>query len=456
MSKRFDYEYIVIGGGTAGVVAAGQLAEAGRKVALVEQDKWGGTDYAFDIPRKTLLNVAHSYAEAVADSRMGLSSANLRYNYPTIQHYKEKIVGKTAITKKSLEEKGIVCIRGKAHFVGNYDVAIEGQGQISASKFLITTGASPSSEGITGLDSVKYLTPKDALETERPPKAVLIVGGGANGCEMAQFFAELGAKVVIVEMADRLLPTVDEEVGQVMEQYLSRRLGVKVFTQTKVIALEKDKVSKRVVFLRGGQEKTIRVETIILATGTAANTDLGLKNAGVSFDKNGIIVDKTLQTSARNIWAAGDVIGGISSTERASYTAEVAVLNMLGKGKTFVNYSGFMDVVNTDPQIASVGLTENDLKKKSRKYRKALVPLSAATVAATRDFKIGFIKLLADSQGRVVGASMIAPNAADVLQELALAIRHNLPLIQIASTPHVNDEWNNLVKIVARKLLTTR
>lgn len=455
MSKRFDYEYIVIGGGTAGVVAAEQLAEAGRKVALVEQGKWGGRGYNSDIAGKTLLNFAHLYADAVAGSRMGLSSANLRYNYPTVQHFKEKIVSKVAFSRKELEDKGITCIRGKAHFVGNYDVAIEGQGQVSASKFLITTGATLNDEGITGLDTVEYLTVKSAMEVAKPPKAVLVVGGGASGCEVAQYYAELGAKVVIVEMAGRLLPTMDEEVGQVMEQYLSKRLGIKVFTQTRVIALEKDKVSKRVVFIRGGQEKTVRVETIVLATGSKANTDLGLKNAGVSFDKNGIIVDKTLQTTARNIWAAGDVLGGASSTERAEYTAEVAVINLLGRGKTFVNYNGFMEVVNTNPQVVSVGLTEEMLKKKSRKYRKTLVPLSSTMAAVTNDFKIGFLKVMADREGKVVGASMIGPHAADVAQEVSLAIRHGLPLIQIASTPHANGEWNNIVKVAARKLLTT-
>lgn len=454
MSKRFDYEYMIIGGGTAGITAAQRLAAAGRKIALVEQDKWGGYGYSYDLPQKILTAVAHKYAKMVAASRMGISSANLRYNYPTIQHFKEKIVSKKAVTRKDLEEMGITCIRGKAHFVGAYDVAIEGQGQISASKFLIATGSIPADDGITGLANVEHLTPQSALELEKPPKAVLVVGGGASGCETAQYFAELGAKVVIVEAKNRLLPMLDEEIGQVMEQYLSRRLGIKVFTQTKVLALEKDKVSKRVVFLRGGQEKTLRVETIVVATGTKPNTDLGLKNAGVKFTENGITTDKTLQTTARNIWAAGDVLGGPSSVDRASYTAEVAILNMLGHGKTFINYSGYIEVINTYPQIASVGMTEDELKKKSRKFRKAVVPLSATSASEIEDFRIGFIKILVDGQGKILGASVVGPHSAVILQELALAIRHNLPLVQIASTPHVCDEWSNLVKIAAKKLLT--
>ena len=454
MSKRFDYEYMIIGGGTAGIVAATQLAGAGRKIALVEQGKWGGTGVSRDLPEKALQNLGHLYARTIEASRDGLSSANLRYNYPTILHHREKVAAKASVTKKELEEKGIVCIKGRAHFVGSYDVAIEGQGQVSASKFLIASGATLASNGISGLDSVEYLTVESAMKIEKPPKAVLIVGGGPSGCETAQYYAELGAKVVIVEAADRLLPAFDEEVGQVFEQYLSRRLGVKVFTQTKVVALEKDSVSKRVVFVRGGQEKTVRVESVVLATGSSANTDIGLKNAGVSYDKNGIIVDKTLQTTARNIWAAGDVLGGDSSTERAEYTAEIAVINMLGRGKTFANYNGFMRVVNAYPQIASIGMTETELKKKNRKYLKALVPLSATNAALVNDYKIGFIKLMADVQGKLLGAAMIGPDAASAMQELALALRHDIPLIQVAGTPHPNASWNNLIKIAARKVLS--
>ena len=457
MGKRFDYEYMIIGGGTSGIVAAKQLASAGRKVALVEQDSWANSGYAKELPRRALFHFSHLYAEAVAGSRFGITSANLRYNYPAVLHFKEKVTGKDLATKKELEDAGVTCIKGSAHFIGSYDVAIEGRGQVSASKFLIATGAVANHDGISGLDTVEYLTPETAINIEKPPKAVLVVGGGPSGCEIAQYYAELGAKVVIVELSSRLLPKQDEEVGQVMEQYFAKRLGIKVFTHTKVVALEKDKVSKRVVFMRNGQERTVRVETIVLATGSKAHTDIGLKNAGVSFDKNGIIVDKTLQTSARNIWASGDVLGtNNSSTERATYTAEIAVINMLGRNKTFVNYDGFMDVVDTDPQVATVGKTEDDLSKRSRRYRKALVPLSATSASMTEDYKIGFLKILADGQGKVLGASMVGPHASDAMQEIALAIRHNLPLVQVASTPHVEGEWNNLVKVAARKLLTAK
>lgn len=460
MGKRFDFEYIVIGGGPAGITAATQLAEAGRKVAIVEKSKLGGSDACYrNMPQKALNSFSHLYSEAVAGARFGMSSASMRYNYPTVQHWKERAVDRATKvnSKKGLEEIGITVLKGQAHFVGPYDVVVGGQDkQVSASKFLIATGSVLNTDGISGIDAVPFYTAESILSIPRVPKTALIVGGGASGCEVAQYLAELGTKVVLVEAADSILPNENEEVGRVMSEYLAKRNGIKFFTKTKVIALEKDKVSARVVFVRGGQERTVRVETIVLATGSKPAIDIGLKNAKVSFDKNGIIADKTLQTSARNIFVAGDVLGGQSSTERAVYSAEVAVANMIGRNKKFANYAGFMRIVDTDPQIASVGRTEAELAAKKRKYKRVFVPLSSISASIAADFRIGFLKILADSQGKILGATMVGPHAADVLQEISLAIRHDLPLVQIASTPHPANEWSAIVKLAARRLLLSK
>lgn len=453
MGKRFDFEYIVIGGGVAGIAAAMKLAKAKRKVALIEQNKWGGVSVnSRDVPAKALFNFSHLYADAISGSKFGISSANLRYNYPSVAHWRDQAVSKSIPKKKDLEDAGVVCLKGKAHFVGPNDVAV-GDGQISANKFIIATGAEMAENNISGLDSVPHLTPATALTIERPPKAVLVVGGGPSGCEIAEYYAELGAKVVIVEMKNKLLPREDAEVSELIEQYFDKKLGIKVFTKTRVVALEKDKHSSKVVFSRNGSERAVRVETIVLATGSKPATDIGLPNAKVSFDKTGIVVDRALQTSARNVFAIGDVIGGDSSTERAIYTAEIAVLNMIERNKTYINFDGFMRVIDTYPQIASVGMTEKEVAKKTKKYKKVLIPLSAAQASITSDFRIGFLKLIADNQGKLIGATAVCPNAEEVLQEAALAIRHKLPLTQIASTPHPIGAWTELLKIGTKQLL---
>ena len=460
MGKRFNYEYVVIGGGLAGITAAIQLAEAGRKVAIIEKDHLGGISlYYRDVPSSTLFFLSHFYSRTINASKLGFSSANLKYDYATFLNRREKVISQINATKKELEDRKIAVIKGRAHFVGTNDIVVDsykGNLEISASKFIIATGTELDTGTIGGLDEVPYLTPASALTISHPPKAVLIVGGGATGCEIAQYYAELGAKVVIVELSDRILPHEDEDISKVISQYLEKRCGVKIFTNTKVVALEKDKIATRAVFLKNGEEKTVRVGSVVLATGQKPFVDIGLKNAGVSYDKKGIIVDRTLQTSARHIFAIGGAIDSKRSSEKSAYTGEVAVMNMLDRNKTFVNYDGFMRCIDTDPSIAVVGLTEDDLMKRNRKYRKALVPLSATTAAIIRNYKFGFLKLLADSQGKILGAAMVGPNASEVLQEVALAMRHGLPLIQVASTPHRTNDWNNIVKIAARKLLTKR
>ncbi|MBQ3325670.1 NAD(P)/FAD-dependent oxidoreductase [Candidatus Saccharibacteria bacterium] len=460
MGKRFDYEYIVIGGGIAGITAAKQLAEAGRKVAIVEKNLLGGNSTVFhDVPSSMVFNITQLYARAIAGNRFGLSTSSLKYDYNILQAWRQKSIIKANTTAKhDLDTLGVAVIQGRARFIGNYDLAIDGNEKIktvSASKFIVATGTVLETNGISGIDVVPFLTPNSALSVVRPPKAALIVGGGTTGCEIAQYYSSLGAKVVIVELSDRILPSEDEDISKVIYQHLTKRCNVKIFTGTRVTSLQKDNSLTRVSFMRGGEEKTVRVETVVLATGYKPNTDLDLPNAGVSFDKKGIVVDRTLQTSNRNVYAIGGVIDTHSSTERAIYTGEVAVMNMLDRTKTFVNYDGFMRCMDTDPQLAIVGLTEDDLLKRHRKYRKVIIPLSSITASIVHDETAGFIKILADSQGKILGAAMIGPNASEVLQEIALAIRHNLPLIEVASTPHKENDWNNLVRVAAKKLLLT-
>ena len=308
-------------------------------------------------------------------------------------------------------------------------------------------------DGIAGADRVTHLTPKNAMKVSRLPKVALVVGGGASGCEIAEYYASLGVKVLMAELAERLLPKEDSEVGEMIEFYLTKQLGVKVLTQSRVIAIERDGSYKKAVFLRGGQEKSVKIEEIVLATGSKPAIDLGLENAGVKFTNGGIKVNKSLQTSNKHIYAAGDVLGGgESSTERATYEAAIATANIINKGKSAVNYAGFTRVTRTFPMVASVGITEDECMKRDKKYKVALAPLSAVSASNTEDFRTGFVKILADREGKVLGATVVAPHADLVIQEIALAIKQQLKIVDLASTPHVADSWGELVKVVARRL----
>ena len=454
--QRYDYDYIIIGGGAAGCAAAKALAKTSKKVAIIEKNQWGGSYAASrDIPYAASLNFSHLYAKSMYGARFGISSTTLRYNYPTSAHWREKAVSREiAQVKHELAEAKVTMIKGNAHFVGTHQISVKkgDGGIISGRKILIATGVMPKNPGISGLEVVTHYTPETALKIPRVPKTVMVVGGGASGCEVAQYFAELGSKVVMAEIAGRILPREDKEVGEVLTEYFTKRFGMKILTSSRVIAVEQDAAGVKTYFVTGDKEKAVRVEAIILATGSQPNLDLGLENAGVKFTAAGIKVEKTLQTSQKHIFAAGDVIPGDVSTEKAEYQGGIAAMNMASRATNYVNYNGFIRVTDTDPQIAVVGLTEDDLTKRGKKYRSVVIPLSRVAAANVQDFRMGFIKMLASHDGKILGATLMAPGAAEAIQEVAVMIRHNFSLLEIASTPHVALGWSELVRQAARDL----
>ena len=455
MSKKFDYELIVLGSGPAGSAAALFAAKSGAKVALVESGKWGGSALNYsDIPSRALFQSSHLYHEALRGSRFGLSSSSLRYNYPTIQNWKLLASRRAgANSKKPFEDAKIACLPGFATFLSPYEIALKDR-IVSAPKFIIATGAKLNYGDISGIESATCFTPAEALALSRPPKSVFVVGAGSTGVELANYFAELGSQVVIGELAGRLLPREDEEVGQLLAQYFETSLRIKVLTQSRVVAVSKGTKPglQKVIFRRGGQEKSVEVSAIVLATGSKPVTNLSLENSGVTYSDHGIKVDDFLKTSMKHIYAAGDCLGGESSLERASYEGALAASNAVGKTKNLRNYEGFIRFTDTFPSVATTGLAEDDCVRKSITCKKAVLPLSSVPAANTTDFRYGFVKLLADPKDKLLGATVVCPFAELVVQEVATAVRHKFTITQLASTPHISSSWSELVHLAARKL----
>lgn len=455
MSKKFDYELIVLGSGPAGSAAAMFAAKSGAKVALVESGKWGGSALNHsDAPARALFQSSHLYHEAIRGSRFGLSSSSLRYNYPTIQNWKLLASRRAgAGSKKPFEDAKIACLPGFATFLSPYEIALKDR-IVSAPKFIIATGAKLNYGDISGIESATCFTPAEALTLSRPPKSVFIVGAGSTGVELANYFAELGSQVVIGELAGRLLPREDEEVGQLLAQYFENSLHIKVLTQSRVVAVGKGTKpgSQKVIFRRGGQEKSVEVSAIVLATGSKPITNLSLENSGVTYSDQGIKVDDFLKTSMKHIYAAGDCIGGESSIERAAYEGALAASNAVGKTKNLRNYEGFIRFTDTFPSVATTGLTEDDCVRKSIICKKAVLPLSSVFASNTTDFRYGFVKILADPKDKLLGATVVCPSAELVIQEVATAVRHKFTITQLASTPHISSSWSELVHLAARKL----
>ena len=454
MTRNFDFDLIVIGSGAAGSAAAFLAAEAGLNVALVENKKWGGSALnSLDLPFRAAASFSHLYAEALRGSKFGLSSSNLRYNYPTLLNWQTLSKKRSnAGSKKAFEASGITCLKGLAHFLSPYELSVSSV-CVSAPKFIIATGSEENFGGVVGCETTEFLTPETALKLQRPPKTLLIAGAGSTGCELAEYFATLGTKVCLLELSDRILPREDEEVGQVFSKYLAETFDIKILTETRLTSIAPGESGTKATYLRGGREKSLQFDHVLLATGSSPALDLGLENAGIKFSQTGIIVDRYLQTSAKHIWAAGDCIGGeLSSSERASYEGALAASNSISRQKNLVSYAGFIRCTHTTPGIASVGLTESQCKKSHQKYQKTFVPLSLISASNTANFRVGFLKLLVDQQKKIIGATLMCPNAELIIEELALAVRHRLSAIEIASTPHVSSSFSELVRLAAKTL----
>ena len=447
-----DFNYIIIGSGPAGRTAAFKLAKAKKRVAIIDGQTPAGTDCQRDIPYLLSLNFAHDYYRM--KNCPAFSGQDLHYNFPTLVSHQEKII--SAIDEENntkLDKAGVVRIKGNANFIDNKTVAVGNQ-QYTANNFIIATGSRLKTTGISGLESVNHLTPNTALKVRRLPRYVFVVGGGPTGCEIAEYYAELGTKVIIMERGSQLLPREDKEVGACIEDYFTNELGIMVITSAKVVALEQDNISKRVIFTTGGQEKFVRVDCIVLATGSEPSLDLGLENVNVEYKNTGIVVNKYFQTTNKNIFAIGDAIDSQnSSTERSKYEASILASNLLHRTKIVANYTGFIRSVDTFPAVATVGLNDHDLLERDRKSRRSIVQLKDYIASKIAEQEHGFIKLVADSSDHIVGATIVTPNATLIAEELATAIRHRISATNLVDTPYSALGYNQAIKTAARKFI---
>ena len=452
MGKKYDFNYIVIGSGPAGSAAAFKLAQAKKRVALVEARFFGGSHLnTHDIPYEVALDFAHTFSKA--SSYPELRNHEFTFNFPTIAARElSTVVAAGGNNQKPYEDAGIICLSGFANFLDAHTIAVN-QKQFTAETFILATGSHPKISEIAGTNVVSFHTPESAIKLHHLPQYVAIVGGGSTGCELDEYYAELGVKVVLLEMAPNLLPREDQEVGEAISDYFTRRLGISIFVNSKVIALERDEFSDYLVFHCNGAEKMVRIDTIVLATGSEPTLNYGLENAGVKYKPTGITVNKFFQTSAKNIYAVGDCLGGESSTDRAHLEGSTLAANLISNTKSPINYNGLVRVTKTHPEVAVVGLTENDLIRRDRKYKKVTIPFSDILASKINNSNYGFVKLLIDRNYRILGATIVAPNASLIAGEIALAIRHNFTALEIASTPHSLNSYNYAIKLAARKLL---
>ena len=451
---KYDYDLIVIGSGAGGSVAADIVASSGKRVALIESDTLGGEAANWgDVPTKALLHAAGVYDTAKNGAPFGIRSAAVGYNYPSVKAWKDLAVRRTGVASSDryYQSRGIGVYRGAAHFISPHEISVNRR-HLSAENFVIATGSHWIVPDIEGLDKVPYLTARTALDLVRPPKSLFIVGGGAVGSEFAELFSTFGTKVYIADMTPRLLPKEDEEVSELIEEHFSTTRGMTVLTKTKVLKVAKEGILTRVTYLRGDEQHSVKVDHVMVAAGKMPTVDIGLENAGVEYTPKGVAVNDYLQTSASHIYAAGDVIGTNMYTHVGVYESRVVAHNLTNRNKLIPDYRAVPHVTYTSPEIASVGMNAADCLKRDLAVKTAVAPLNIIGRANIANQKDGFVKVITDRKGVLIGATIVSPHAGEMIHELGLAIHHEMTAYDVASTMHAFPSWSEAIRVACSKI----
>jgi mercuric reductase len=435
---KVGYDLAVIGAGSAGFSAAITAAEQGAQVALIGHGTIGGTCVNIGcVPSKTMIRAAEALHDARAAQRFpGLAGEASVTDWGKLIAAKDDLVSSLR-QKKYIDllpdYNGLAYFEGRAKLNGA-GVLVNGS-VLTAGKVIIVTGASPALPDIPGATDVPYLTSTTALELTALPKSLLVIGGGYIGCELAQMFARSGVVVTLVTR-NRLLPEAEPEIAEALTGYLEDD-GVVVHTGLAYRSIERARGGVTLTIEKRGSPGKLHAEQILYATGRSPNTaGLGLAEASVKLTaKGGIAIDDRMRTSRAGVYAAGDVTGRNQFVYMAAYGAKLAARNALNGDSLVYDNSTMPWVVFTDPQVAGAGLTEAEAKRAGLAAKTSIVPLDQVPRAlAARDTR-GLIKLVADARtDRLLGAQILAPEGADSIQTMVLALKHRMTAKALGET----------------------
>ena len=451
----FDYDIIIIGSGAGGSPAASIAARAGKSVAVIEKGEFGGESPNWgEIPLGAMLHAAHIFDTAKQAATFGLRTSTVGYNYPSLLAWRDTAIKRTgaAGNRRYYEKQGISAFSGEAHFLSPNEISVNRR-HLSARKFLIATGSEWQVPDIPGITETPYHTPKTILDLARPPKSLFIVGSDSTATEIACLMSIFGTKVYLSDSSTRILPKYDSEVSDLLEGSFQKQRGMTILSKTKVVSVQKEGLQKRITYSRGGVERSVKVDELLIADDRLPVTDLGLENAGVEYDSHGITADQHLQTSAKHIFAAGSCLHPTAATHDILMQSRVAAHNLLRNKFMTIEQHIPLQVTRTHPGIARVGLSEDDCIRRDLKVKTSVAPLTLTPRSNITDQRIGFVKLIANSRGVLLGATIVAPHASEMIHELALAVRHQMTIADLFSTPHEFSSWSEAIRVAASKLL---
>lgn len=440
--QRFDYNLIVIGAGSGGLVTAYIAAAVKAKVALIERHKMGGDCLNSGcVPSKALIRSAKILSYARRAQQFGFKKATVDYDFADVMERVQRVI-KTIAPHDSVERYtalGVDCIQGEAHVRSPYEVEVNGR-VLATRNIVIATGARPAVPFIPGLEDVGYLTSDTIWDLRERPSRLLVLGGGPIGCELAQAFQRLGVQVTLVQRSNRILNKEDDEVSVFIAEHL-RAEGVIVLLDHNPLAVHTEGETKYLICEHGGNEVQIAFDKLLVALGRRANVHgFGLEELGVNLADNGTIAaDPYLRTNYPNIYVCGDVTGPYQFTHTAAHQAwYVAVNALFSPFKQYqADYRVIPRVTYTDPEVARVGINEQEAQAQGIPYEVTHYGIDDLDRAITEEEAHGFVKVLTPpGKDTILGVTIVGAHAGESLAEFVLAMKHGLGLNKILGTVH--------------------
>ena len=455
------YNVVVIGGGTAGLVTAAGTAGLGGRVALVERNKMGGDCLNFGcVPSKALIASARLIDRIRHASRWGLDEQEPQFEFENVfesmRSRRAKLAPNDSVER--FEALGVDVFSGEASFVSPYEIVIDSH-KLRAKNFVIAAGTRAGIPPIEGIRDVPFFTNETIFdELDKKPESMIVLGGGPIGCELSQAMSRLGVKVTIIEVLDQILPKEDSDVADWMETQLETE-GIRVLRSSQPIRVGicdgtvQFELVRKPFGAHESEPRQVAADSLVISAGRVPNLeDLNLEAAGVKFSVRGIEVNAFMQTSQPHIYAAGDIVGPFQFTHTADAQARVVVRNILMPFQWLrqkMDYSAVPWCTYTDPEIARVGLNETEAKQQNISYDLINVRIDELDRSVLEREELGFIKVLtAKGTDKILGVTIVAAHAGDLLHEFVLAMKHRIGVSQLAATIHAYPTFAELARKV--------
>jgi len=436
--KEITKDISILGGGPAGYVAAIKAAQLGARVALIEERELGGVCLNRGcIPTKALLRTSETAAIIKRSKEFGIDSYLENTNWNAAIDRKNRVV-KNLYTglEQLLGARGVTVLKGRGTVLSDKQLlaqTAEEAIQVSCSKMILATGAVPLLPPVKGIDSEGVITSNEALSLDTLPESIVIIGAGVIGLEFASMFNSLGVKVTVIELQDRILPGEDSEVAAELFKIVKRQ-GISFILSTSVFQIQKINNSLAVTYTTGVKTSVQYCGKVLVAVGRKLNSDM-FQNLPLHIEKGAIVVDEHMETNIKGVYAAGDLIGGKLLAHLAFMEGRVAAENALGNSIK-VNYNAVPACVYTNPEVASVGITENEAKQAGISVKVGRYNFRNNGRALTLGEREGFVKVIADQDNIIIGGHIIGVNASEIVSELTLAITLKAKANDIADMIH--------------------